>query len=154
MQAELSSITPHKSEHPSSGEEAKRKYAKLTPELKDNFLKRIVFDNMTIKQASELLNINYSSAKAILSAHKKSKTSVPRKMTSKLAGRVSGFREISGENRSNGIISMSCSVGGLVVNEHVFACKKTKPIQKTKRGEKRETEDEEYASSEMNCQAH
>ena len=75
-------------------------------------------------------------------------------MTSRLASSVRGFKEISGENTSNGIISMSCSVGGLVVNENVFACKKTRPIQKTKWGEKWETEDEECASSEMNCQVH
>lgn len=52
---------------------------------------------MTIKQASELLRINYSSAKAILSAHKKSKTYTPRKLTQKLAARVSSFKEIGEE---------------------------------------------------------
>lgn len=109
---------------------------------------------MTIKQASEHLNINYSSAKAILSAHKKSKTSMPRKITNRVASKVSSFREIGSERRSNGIISMSCSIGGLVVNEHMFSCTKTKQIHKTKKGEKRETEDEEYVSSEINCQTH
>ena len=89
---------------------------------------------MTIKQASELLNINYSSAKAILSTHKKSKTSIPRKMTNKLSTKVAGFKEIGKEARSNGITSMVCSIGGLVVNEHHFPSMKTKLIQKSRKG--------------------
>lgn len=53
--------------------EARRKYAKLTPELKHLFIRKIVMENLSIKQASELLRINYSSAKAIISAHRKAK---------------------------------------------------------------------------------
>ena len=49
----------------------KRKYAKLTDELKRKFIRKIVIDNLSIKQASELLRINYSSAKAIISSHRK-----------------------------------------------------------------------------------
>jgi hypothetical protein len=32
--------------------EDKRKYAKLTPEIKQLFLEKIVFENLSIKQAS------------------------------------------------------------------------------------------------------
>ena len=50
---------------------------------------------MTIKQASELLRINYSSAKAILSTHKKSNTYTPRKITQKLVSKMAGFKQIN-----------------------------------------------------------
>ena len=83
---------------------------------------------MTIKQASELLKINYSSAKAILSTHKKSKTYTPRKLTHKLVAKMTSFKEIGDGERTNGILSMSCSVGGLLVNEHRFQTAKTKLI--------------------------
>lgn len=92
---------------------------------------------MTIKQASELLKINYSSAKAILSLHKKSKASGPRKITQKLAAKMTSFQQIGESNRSNGIISISCSIGGLVVSERKFGTTKTKLIQKERKGEKR-----------------
>ena len=49
----------------------KRKYAKLTEDLKMKFVRKIVIDNLSIKQASDLLRINYSSAKAIILAHKR-----------------------------------------------------------------------------------
>ena len=55
---------------------------------------------------------------------------------------MTGYKEIGQEKRSNGIISMSCSIGGLLVNEHLFPCTKTKPISKGRKGEKRDTEDE------------
>lgn len=92
---------------------------------------------MTIKQASELLKINYSSAKAILSVHKKSKLSGPRKITQKLAAKMTGFQEIGEKKGSNGIVSICCSVGGLVVSERKFPCGKTKQISKERKGEKR-----------------
>lgn len=92
---------------------------------------------MTIKQASELLRINYSSAKAILSTHKKSNTYTPRKMTQKLVSRMASFNEIRESQRTNGISSMCCSVGGLLVNEHRFQTGKTKLISKDRKKEKR-----------------
>lgn len=55
---------------------------------------------------------------------------------------MTGYREIGEEKRSNGIVSLSCSIGGLLVNEHWFSATKTKPIKKGRKGEKRDTEDE------------
>lgn len=111
----------------------------MTPELKEEFLKKIIFNNMTIKQASELLRINYSSAKAILSLHKKTSRFTPRKITQKLAAKTTCFKDIGDTKRGNGIVSMCCMVGGLVVAEHQFAANKTKLIKKPWKGEKRET---------------
>ena len=85
---------------------------------------------MSIRQASELLNINYSSAKAILSSHKKSHISTPRKITSKLSSKAASFKSIEDSTKSNGIKSMCCSVGGLVVSEHEFNSGKRKLIRK------------------------
>ena len=96
---------------------------------------------MSIRQAAELLNINYSSAKAILSSHKKSHISTPRKITSRLANKAASFKCITDATESNGIESMCCTVGGLVVSEHEFNIGKRKMIRK-ERVEKRETEDE------------
>ena len=84
---------------------------------------------MTIKQASEQLNMNYSSAKAILSLHKKSNTSSPRKITQKLVGKMSGFAVIEGTQGHNGIVGICSSIGGLVVSERPYP-HKTKPIHK------------------------
>ena len=97
---------------------------------------------MSIRQAAELLNINYSSAKAILSSHKKAHIFTPRKITSKLASKAASFKHIQDHTESNGIQSLCCSVGGLVVSEHEFKMGKRKLIRK-ERKEKRETEDEE-----------
>ena len=116
-----------------SGENKKR-YAKLTPELKEEFLKKIIFNNMTIKQASELLRINYSSAKAILSLHKKTSRSTPRKITQKLAAKTTCFQDIGESKRGNGIVSMCSMVGGLVVSEQHFVGNKTKFIKKPWKG--------------------
>lgn len=99
-----------------SQEDSKRRYAKLTPELKQEFLEKIILQNMTIKQASEQLNMNYSSAKAILSVHKKSSTFLPRKITQKLVGKMSGFAPIEGTQGHNGIVGICSSIGGLVVS--------------------------------------
>lgn len=126
-----------------SQEDGKRKYAKLTPELKQEFLRKIIFNNMTIKQASELLNINYSSAKAILSLHKKSKTSSPRKITQKLAAKMTGFAELNSERQTNGIVGICCSIGGLVISDHEYQHYRTKPIHKEKIKCRRETDHED-----------
>lgn len=73
-------ISKHISTESSHSElETRKKYAKLTPELKQEFLRQIIFQNKSIKDASEMLRINYSSAKAIVSAHKKSKMVKPKK---------------------------------------------------------------------------
>ena len=50
---------------------------------------------------------------------------------------MTSFQEIGESNRSNGIISISCSIGGLVVSERKFTGTKTKLIQKERKGEKR-----------------
>lgn len=71
-------------------------------------------------------------------------------MTNKLATKITTYKEIGEQKRSNGIISLCCSIGGLVVNEHLFSTTKTKLIKKGRKGEKRDTEDEECLSSEIN----
>ncbi|KAL4491276.1 hypothetical protein ABPG72_021662 [Tetrahymena utriculariae] len=55
---------------------AQRKYNKITETLRVKFLNKIFQENKSIKKAAEELNINYSSAKTILTMHrKKSKNS-------------------------------------------------------------------------------
>lgn len=70
----------------------RKKYAKLTPEIKQLFLRKIVFENMSIKQASEILRINYSSAKAIASGHKKEKMTKSKKGVNRKTAKVCSFR--------------------------------------------------------------
>ena len=48
-----------------------KKYTKVNETVRTEFLRLIVHHNMSIKQASLELNINYSSAKGILAAHRK-----------------------------------------------------------------------------------
>lgn len=77
--------------------EDKKKYAKLTPEIKQLFLEKIVFENFSIKQASELLRINYSSAKAIASSHKRLKIGQSKKGLNKKTAKVCSFRILNDE---------------------------------------------------------
>lgn len=48
-----------------------RKYTRITPDIKENLLKKVLFENVNIKKAATMLKINYSSAKAIISTHKR-----------------------------------------------------------------------------------
>lgn len=50
---------------------AQRKYNKITESLRTRFLTKIFNENKSIKKAAEELNINYSSAKTILTMHRK-----------------------------------------------------------------------------------
>lgn len=50
---------------------AQRKYNKITETLRVKFLNKIFQENKSIKKAAEELNINYSSAKTILTMHRK-----------------------------------------------------------------------------------
>ena len=93
------------SEKPSSTEvieesaHHERKYAKITDGLKQIFIRKIVIDNLSIKQASELLRINYSSAKAIISVHRKENIFRKRKAPKRHAP-ITGYRTIQGESSS------------------------------------------------------
>ena len=48
-----------------------KKYTKVNESVRSEFLRLIIHHNMSIKQASLELNINYSSAKGILASHRK-----------------------------------------------------------------------------------
>ncbi|CAD8066926.1 unnamed protein product [Paramecium sonneborni] len=48
-----------------------KRYAKLTEKIKKEFIIKVVRDGSTIRQASQELCINYSSAKAIMSNYRK-----------------------------------------------------------------------------------
>lgn len=50
---------------------AQRKYNKITESLRSRFLIKILNEGKSIKKAAEELNINYSSAKTILTMHRK-----------------------------------------------------------------------------------
>ena len=70
---------PISTESENSLQLTKKKYAKLTPEVKQLFLHKLIFENKSIKDAAQELRINYSSAKAITSSHKKLRTVKPKK---------------------------------------------------------------------------
>jgi hypothetical protein len=48
-----------------------RKYNKITYTIRSQFLQLIINGNCSIKKAAEILNINYSSAKSIISEFRK-----------------------------------------------------------------------------------
>lgn len=54
---------------------AQRKYNKITESLRTRFLTKIFQEGKSIKKAAEELNINYSSAKTILTMHRKKEKS-------------------------------------------------------------------------------
>lgn len=70
----------------------RKQYAKLTSELKDNFLTQIILGNKTIRQAAKNLKISYSSAKVIISDHKRSKKLRPKKNRFRKKGAVASYR--------------------------------------------------------------
>lgn len=104
-------IDRHSSTNDSQEPEDRKKYVKLTPEIKQLFIEKIVFDNLSIKQASEMLRINYSSAKAIASEHRKIKVT---KVSSK-PSRACLFRLLSEEDESIPVSKVCSTIGGLLV---------------------------------------
>lgn len=107
--------------------EDKKKYAKLTPELKHIFIRKIVMDNLSIRQASELLRINYSSAKAIISEHRKSKLA-HRKPANRKNVPYCGFRALQQEDCCVPVQEVCSSVGGLLMS--TLACPNKRKIIK------------------------
>ena len=105
----------------------KRKYAKLTDELKRKFIRKIVIDNFSIKQASELLRVNYSSAKAIISAHRK-ECFMKKKMVGRKNLSVCSYIPLEENSNTLAIHEIESSVGGLCTS--TFKCEKKKKITK------------------------
>lgn len=110
----------HSSTNDSQDLEDRKKYAKLTPEIKQMFIEKIVFENLSIKQASEMLRINYSSAKAIASGHRRMK---PTK-TQIRSSVACSFRSLSEEEEGAPVEQICSTIGGLVVSEKILPKRK------------------------------
>lgn len=79
---------------------------------------------MSIKEASELLRINYSSAKSIVAEHKKHKITKCKKGINRRTAKVCSFRFIQSEEESTGIREILSSVGGLIISNNVLPKRK------------------------------
>jgi excinuclease UvrABC nuclease subunit len=111
-------LEKHSSTHDSQQPRPKKKYAKLTPKIKQLFLHQIVFQNLSIKEASENLRINYSSAKAIASEHKKVQICHSRRGTAKKTAKLCAYLALP-EGHSHLTVHQICSsIGGLLVSDH------------------------------------
>jgi len=111
-----------------AGESSFKKYTKITNQIKEDFLDLIINQNCSIKKAAEELNINYSSAKTIISAYRE-KNRKKFKGPSRFHKRA-GFREAE-ENDVEGLsYSVVTSIGGVEVASRPIVFAKSKLIKK------------------------
>jgi hypothetical protein len=105
---------------------SKKKYSKVNEDIRQEFLQLIIQHNMSIKEASQALNINYSSAKAILASHRKIQIQTHR-LTHKNSPQAA-YRTIAPlETYMEAVNELICSTGGKEVSR---TCGKRKPIHK------------------------
>lgn len=87
-------------------------------------MKKIVFENLSIKEASEVLRINYSSAKAIASSHKKDKMVKPKRSFHRKNVKVSQYRTLDEDEEGSNVREIVSSIGGLVVSSQYLPKRK------------------------------
>lgn len=107
-----------------------KKYTKITNQVKEDFLDLIINQNCSIKRAAERLNINYSSAKTIISAYRE-KNRKKFKGPSRFHKRA-GFREAEEADVDVVNYTLATSVGGVEMECRPIVFAKSKLIKKVR----------------------